>query len=145
MIKRRKFLSLLCGAAVLLATSHIASAQTYPSRAVHFVIPFPPGGPAEILARLYGQELTQRWKQPVVVENRVGATGSIGTEMVVRAPPDGYTLLFTVDLPITMAPALLKLRYDPQHDLIPIAMVAKSENVLVVHPSAGREFTPWAS
>jgi hypothetical protein len=69
-----------------------------------------------------------------VVENRVGATGTIGTEAVVRAPPDGYTLLFTADLPITMAPALLKLRYDPQRDLAPVAALAKNDLLLVVHP-----------
>jgi tripartite-type tricarboxylate transporter receptor subunit TctC len=72
-----------------------------------------------------------------VVENRVGATGTIGTEAVVRAPPDGYTLLFTADLPITMAPALLKLRYDPQRDLAPVAALAKNDALLVVHPSTG--------
>jgi tripartite tricarboxylate transporter family receptor/MalK-like protein len=71
------------------------------------------------------------------VENRVGATGTIGAEAVVRAPPDGYTLLFTADLPITLAPALLKLRYDPQRDLAPVAALAKNDNLVVVHPSAG--------
>jgi tripartite-type tricarboxylate transporter receptor subunit TctC len=72
-----------------------------------------------------------------LVENRVGATGTIGTEAVVRAPPDGYTLLFTADLPITMAPALLKLRYDPQRDLAPVAALAKNDLLVVVHPSTG--------
>ena len=72
-----------------------------------------------------------------MVENRVGATGTIGTEAVVRAPPDGYTLLFTADLPITMAPALLKLRYDPQRDLAPVAALAKNDLLVVVHPSTG--------
>jgi tripartite-type tricarboxylate transporter receptor subunit TctC len=100
-------------------------------------LPFPAGGPLDVLARLYGQKLSQSWNKPVVVETRAGATGTIGTEVVVRAPPDGHTLLFTVDLPITMAPALLKLPYDPLHDLIPIAAVAKQDNVLVVHPSTG--------
>jgi len=100
-------------------------------------VPFPAAGPADVLARLYGQKLSQHWNQPVVVENRIGATGTIGTEAVVRAPPDGYTLLFTADLPITMAPALLKLRYDPQRDLAPVAALAKNDALLVVHPSAG--------
>jgi tripartite-type tricarboxylate transporter receptor subunit TctC len=77
--------------------------------------------------------LSQDWKQPAVVETRVGATGTVGTEMVVKAVPDGYTLLFTVDLPITMAPNLLKVPYDAQHDLIPIAAVVESTNVLVVN------------
>jgi tripartite-type tricarboxylate transporter receptor subunit TctC len=136
-LPRRKFLHLAAGAAALPALSRVALAQAYPSRPVRFLVPFPAGGPSDILARLYGQKLSQRWSQPVVVENRVGATGTIGTEAVVRAPPDGYTLLFTADLPITMAPALLKLRYDPQRDLAPVAALAKNDNLLVVHPSTG--------
>src|SRR3974390_1172131 len=112
-LPRRRFLHLATGAAALPATSRFAWAQTYPSRPVRFLVPFPARPQTDILARLYGQKLSQRWNQPVVVENRGGATGTIGTEAVVRAPPDGYTLLFTADLPITMAPALLKLRYDP--------------------------------
>ena len=118
---RRQFLHLAAGAAALSAVSRMAWAQAYPTRPVRFIVPFPASGPSDVLARLYGQKLSQRWNQPVVVENRVGATGTIGTEAVVRAPPDGYTLLFTADLPITMAPALLKLRYDPQRDLAPVA------------------------
>jgi tripartite-type tricarboxylate transporter receptor subunit TctC len=99
-------------------------------------VPFP-GGPSDILTRLYAQKLSEHWKQPAVVEDRAGATGTIGTEAVVRAAPDGYTLLFTVELPITMAPSLLKLHYDPQRDLAPIAAVAETENVLVASPAAG--------
>ena len=98
------------------------------------MVPFP-AGPNDALARLSGKKLSEDLKQPIVVDTRPGATGTIGAEVVVRAPPDGYTLLFTVDLPITMAPALLKLNYDVQRDLIPIAAVVKSDNVLVVHPA----------
>jgi tripartite-type tricarboxylate transporter receptor subunit TctC len=123
--------------ALLPAVNQFARAQGYPTRAIHFINPFPPAGPGDILARLYGEKLSQDLKQPVVVENRAGATGTIGTEAVVKSQPDGHTLLFTVDLPITMAPALRKLRYDPRHDLVPIAAVATSDNVLVVNPSAG--------
>jgi len=137
MIARREFITLFGGATALPAVSRFAWAQTYPLRPVRFLVPFPAGGPSDVLARLYGQKLSLRWNQPVVVENRVGATGTIGTEAVVRAPPDGYTLLFTADLPITMAPALLKLRYDPQRDLAPVAALAKNDNLLVVHPSTG--------
>jgi tripartite-type tricarboxylate transporter receptor subunit TctC len=136
-LPRRNFLHLAAGAAALPAVSWVAWAQAYPTRPVRFIVPFPASGPSDVLARLYGQKLSQRWNQPVVVENRVGATGTIGTEAVVRAPPDGYTLLFTADLPITMAPALLKLRYDPQRDLVPVAALAKNDALLVVHPSAG--------
>jgi tripartite-type tricarboxylate transporter receptor subunit TctC len=136
-LPRRNFLHLAAGAAGLPAVSRFAWAQAYPSRPVRIIVPFPAAGPSDVLARLYGQKLSQRWNQPVVVENRVGATGTIGTEAVVRAPPDGYTLLFTADLPITMAPALLKLRYDPLRDLAPIAALAKNDALLVVHPSTG--------
>jgi tripartite-type tricarboxylate transporter receptor subunit TctC len=121
---------------MLPAVSQIARAQAYPTRPIHFMVPFS-AGPNDALARLAGKRLSDDLKQPVVVETRAGATGTIGAEAVVRAPPDGYTLLFTVDLPITMAPALLKLNYDPQHDLIPIAAVVKSDNVLVVNPGTG--------
>lgn len=113
-----------------------ACAQNYPARAVHFVVPFP-GGPSDVVMRLYAQRLSQDWKQPAVVEDRPGATGTIGSQAVVNAAPDGYTLLFTIELPITMAPGLLKLKYDPQRDLIPIAAVAETENVLVAGHSSG--------
>jgi tripartite-type tricarboxylate transporter receptor subunit TctC len=136
-LPRRQFLHLAAGAAALPALSRFAWTQAYPSRAVRIIVPFPAAGPSDVLARLYGQKLSQRWNQPVVVESRVGATGTIGTEAVVRAPPDGYTLLVTADLPITMAPALLKLRYDPQRDLAPVAVLAKNDLLMVVHPSTG--------
>src|SRR5262245_22332554 len=137
-LPRRNFLHLAAGTATLLAMSRFAWAQAYPTRPVRFLVPFPAGGPSDVLARLYGQKLSQRWNQPVVVENRVGATGTIGTEAVVRAPPDGYTLLVTADLPITMAPALLKLRYDPQRDLAPVAALAKNDLPVVAQPATAR-------
>ena len=132
MLYRRNFL--LLTSTVLSLISRVAQAQAYPTRPIHFVVPFP-AGPNDALARLSGKKLSEDLKQPIVVDTRPGATGTIGAEVVVRAPPDGYTLLFTVDLPITMAPALLKLNYDVQRDLIPIAAVVKSDNVLVVHPA----------
>ena len=134
MLYRRNFLLLTSAATVLSLISRVAQAQAYPTRPVQFVVPFP-AGPNDALARLSGKKLSEDLKQPVVIDTRPGATGTIGAEVVVRAPPDGYTLLFTVDLPITMAPALLKLNYDVQRDLVPIAAVVKSDNVLVVHPA----------
>jgi len=134
MLYRRNFLLLTSAATVLSLISRVAQAQAYPTRPIHFVVPFP-AGPNDALARLSGKKLSEDLKQPVVIDTRPGATGTIGAEVVVRAPPDGYTLLFTVDLPITMAPALLKLNYDVQRDLVPIAAVVKSDNVLVVHPA----------
>jgi tripartite-type tricarboxylate transporter receptor subunit TctC len=113
-----------------------ALAQAYPSRAIHFILPAP-SGPTDLVMRLFAQKISQDWNEPALVENRPGATGSIGTNTVVQAAPDGYTLLFTVDLPITMAPNLLKVPYDPQRDLIPIAAVIKSNNVLVTNTGSG--------
>jgi tripartite-type tricarboxylate transporter receptor subunit TctC len=140
MISRRAFLSTaaMAGPAAGLgfATRSSAIAQSYPSRPIHFIVPSP-SGPVDLIVRLYGEKISQDWNVPAVVENRPGATGSIGTEGVARAAPDGYTLLFTVDLPITMAPNLLKVPYDAQRDLIPIAGVAESSNVLVVNAASG--------
>jgi tripartite-type tricarboxylate transporter receptor subunit TctC len=135
-LHRRDFLHLTPAAAVLSLISRVAHAETYPNRPIHLVVPFP-AGPNDALARLAGHRLSEDLKQPVVVETRPGATGTIGAEAVVRAVPDGYTLLFTVDLPITMASSLLKLNYDVEHDLIAIAAVVKSDNVLVVNPATG--------
>src|SRR5215831_13242566 len=92
-LPRRQFLQLAAGAAASPALSHSVRAQAYPSRPVRWVVPFPPGGPAEILARLFGQFMSERLGQPFVIENRPGAGGNIGTEAVVRSPPDGYTML----------------------------------------------------
>jgi tripartite-type tricarboxylate transporter receptor subunit TctC len=134
---RRELLKLTALAAGMSPLSRRAWAETYPSRPIHFIVPFPAGSPNEVLARLYGERLTEDWHQPAVVELRPGATGTIGAEAVARAAPDGYTLLFTVDLPITMAPALVKVNYDPQRDLIPIAVVVATENVLVAGRASG--------
>src|SRR3989440_8934910 len=92
-LPRRNFLRLAAGAAALPAISHIARAQTYPARPVRLVVGFPAGGANDIHARLIGQWLSERLAQPFLVENRPGAGGNIGTELVVRAPADGYTLL----------------------------------------------------
>jgi tripartite-type tricarboxylate transporter receptor subunit TctC len=120
-----------------------AEQDAYPSKPVRFVMPFPAGGPADVLARLYAQKLAERWGKAVIVENRVGATGTIGVDAVVKSPPDGYTLLFTVDLPIVMAPALFKPPYDPKRDLVPVAGVSEGANML--RPSSPRRSTPTPS
>jgi tripartite-type tricarboxylate transporter receptor subunit TctC len=126
----------IASAAALPAASRVAVAQNYPSRAIRLITPFP-AGPADLVIRLYAQKISEDWNQPAIVDNRPGATGSIGTQAVVQAQPDGYTLLFTVDLPISMAPSLMKVPYDPQRDLVPIAAVVESSGVLVVNASSG--------
>jgi tripartite-type tricarboxylate transporter receptor subunit TctC len=115
-----------------------AAQEAYPSRPVKFVVPFAAGGPLDVMARLIGQKLTEQWGKPVVVENQVGGSGSIGANAVARAAPDGYTLLVTVDIPLTMYPAVAKqLPYNPRTDFRPIASVARSDNALFVNPSLG--------
>ena len=131
---------LLCAAALFLG-GEVQAQSAYPIRPVRFIVPFPPG-PAEVFARLYAQKLQEQLGQPFLVETRPGATGTVGTQAVARAAPDGYTLLASVDLPIVKAPALLKLTYDPATDLIPIAIVAEDFNVLAVHPSVGAKTLP---
>lgn len=111
--------------------------ETFPTRPVRFVVPFPAATPPDILARIASQKLTESWGAPVIVEVRDGASGTIGVNQVVRAIPDGYTLLFTNDLPIAIAPAVSKTPYDPRKDLAPIGAVAQGTSVLVMHPSAG--------
>jgi len=133
----RHLLAAAVATLAVLASAPAASQDAYPSKPVRFVVPFPAAGVADVLARLYAQKLGERWGKPVIVENRVGATGTIGTDAVAKATPDGYTVLFTVDLPIVMAPTLIKLPYDPKTDLIPVAGLAETMNMLVAHPSTG--------
>jgi tripartite-type tricarboxylate transporter receptor subunit TctC len=112
--------------------------DAYPSRPVKFVVPFAAGGPLDVMARLVGQKLGERWGKPVVIENQAGGSGSIGANAVARAAPDGYTLLVTVDIPLTMYPAVAKqVPYDPRTDFRPIASVARSDNGLFVNPALG--------
>jgi tripartite-type tricarboxylate transporter receptor subunit TctC len=115
-----------------------AAQEPYPSRPVKFVVPFAAGGPLDVLARLVAPKLGSLWGRPIVVDNMIGASGSIGANAVARAAPDGYTLLFTVDIPLTMYPAVAKqLPYDPRADFRPVASVARTDNALFVNPSLG--------
>lgn len=114
-----------------------AWAQSWPSRPVTFVIPSAAGGPLDVMARPMLQKLQEMWGKPTILDNKPGATLTIGTNLVARAEPDGHTLLYTVDLPITMAPNLLKVPYDPVKDLETVAGFAETEQMLVVHPKVG--------
>jgi tripartite-type tricarboxylate transporter receptor subunit TctC len=113
-----------------------AVAQNYPSKPVRIVVPFPAGGPLDFTARLLADALAARLKQPFIVENRPGASGNLGTETVARAAADGYSLLFALDTPFTVNPALFdKLGFDPFQDFAPISAVASFSLTLVTHPS----------
>jgi tripartite-type tricarboxylate transporter receptor subunit TctC len=111
-----------------------AAAQAYPARPVRMVVGFPPGGGTDILARIVAQKLSESWGQQVVVENRPGASATIGAAAVAKAAPDGYTLSMGQLTPNAIAPALFKLPYDALRDFAPIVLVGTSPNVLVVYP-----------
>jgi tripartite-type tricarboxylate transporter receptor subunit TctC len=120
----------------LAAAMPCAQAQTYPSKPIRIVVPYPPGGTSDILARLIGIKMTESWGQQVVVENRSGANGNIGAEFVARAAPDGYVTLLGDIGTLTISPAIYpKLPFDPAKDFAPVTMVAYSPHILCVHPS----------
>jgi tripartite-type tricarboxylate transporter receptor subunit TctC len=113
-----------------------ASAQTYPVKPVHLIVPFPAGGGSDVIGRILAQKLTDRLGQQVVVDNRAGAGGSIGTEAAVRSAPDGYTVVLASTSEIAINPALYsKLNYDTVKDLAAVAMVASTPMVVIIHPS----------
>ena len=110
-------------------------AQSFPSKSVRLIVPFPPGGPADVLGRVYAEKLSAAWSQPVVVENRAGAAGNIGSDMTAKASPDGYTLLLIASSHVINSALYDKLPYDPIKDFTPISQVAYYSLVLVAHPS----------
>ena len=135
-IERRDLILGAASAAALLALP--ARAQAWPARAIKLVVPFPPGSSPDIVARLIAEPLAARLGQPVVIDNKPGAGGNLGTALVAKAEPDGYTLLFTIQGPLVTAPLLSKsLGYDPVRDLAPVTLVATSPNLLVVDPKLG--------
>jgi tripartite-type tricarboxylate transporter receptor subunit TctC len=139
---RRQFLELAVGAAALPAVAHLASAQAYPTRPVRIVVGFAPGGGFDISARLIGQWLSERLGHPFVIENRPGANSNIGTEAVVRAPPDGYTLLLCGNPNAINATFYDKLTYNFIRDIAPVAGVLRGPYVLVVNPSVPAKSVP---
>jgi tripartite-type tricarboxylate transporter receptor subunit TctC len=123
-------------AAAGIALTAAAAAQSWPAKPVRVVVGFTAGGTTDVLARNVGQQLGDRFKQPFVVDNKPGAGGNLGTEIAIRAPADGYTLLVASVGPIAVNPTLYpKLGHNPQADLVPIVLLADVPNVLVVHPS----------
>jgi tripartite-type tricarboxylate transporter receptor subunit TctC len=141
-LPRRQFLHLAAGAAALPAVSRIARAQTYPTRPVRLVAPFAAGGPADIVARLMGQWLSERLGQQFVVENRPGAGGNNGTEAVVRAPADGYTLLLCGVFNAINATIYDKLNFNFIRDIAPVAGIIRGTYVMVVNPSVPTKSVP---
>ena len=124
--------------ALSLSAATLCHAQDYPQRIVKLVVPYAPGGGIDILARVVADGFTRRWKQPMIVENRPGASSLIGTEAVVRAPPDGLTLLFAADSPITGNPHLFKtMPFDPIKELVLIVQLVKTNTFVVVNPAVG--------
>jgi tripartite-type tricarboxylate transporter receptor subunit TctC len=113
----------------------LAHGQTYPARPVKMVVPFSPGGPNDIIARLIGNKLGEALGQQMVIDNRPGGGGNIGTDAVAKAPPDGYTLLSAGPGSLIMNPVLMKVPYDTARDFAPVSLMAHAPNVLVVHPS----------
>ena len=119
-----------------LCVSSAFAADTYPTKPVRFVITFPPGGPTDVVVRLIGERLTHEWGQPMIIDNRGGAGGIVGTEIVSHAAPDGYTFLVGTAGGMTINPALQpKLPYDPFRDFAPVGMLVQNPQILVAHPS----------
>src|SRR5712672_339216 len=141
-LPRRQFLHLAAGAVALPAISRFAWGQTYPSRPVRWIVPFPPGGGTDILARLIGQWLSERFGQQFVIDNRPGGGSNIGTEAAVHAPPDGYTLLLAASVH-TINPSLYdNLNFNFIRDIAPVAGIMRVPNVMVVHPSVPASSIP---
>jgi tripartite-type tricarboxylate transporter receptor subunit TctC len=134
-LQRRQFLHLAAGATALPAVSRIARAQAYPTRPVRLIAGAPPGGGIDITARLIGQSLSERLAQPFVIENRPGAGTNIATEAVVRAPPDGYTLLLATTPNAVNATLYDKLNYNFIRDTAPVAGISRVPNIMVVPPA----------
>ena len=134
-LPRRTFLHLAAGAAALPAVSRVARAQAYPARPVRWIVPYPPGGAADPIARLIGPFLSERLGKPVVIENKPGAGANIGTEFVVKSPPDGHTLLFITTANMINATFYRDLSFDFMRDITPVAGLVRLPLVLEVNPS----------
>ncbi len=139
---RRQFLHLAAVAAALPAVSRIARAQAYPARPVHLICAYAAGGPNDITARLIGQWLSERLGQQFIIDNRTGAGGNIGTEAVVRAPADGYTLLLTSSSNAVNDTLYENLIFNFSRDIAPVASIVRVPNVMVVNPSVPAKSVP---
>jgi len=119
-----------------LAPAQWAVAQSYPTKPIRWIVTYPPGGPTDVVARAIGAKLTEAWGQQIIIDNRAGAGGMIGTELGARAAPDGYTLLFGTSAGMTINPALQsKLPYDPVKDFAPVSLLVINPQLLVLNPT----------
>jgi tripartite-type tricarboxylate transporter receptor subunit TctC len=134
-LPRRQFLHLAAGAAVLPAVTRFAMAQAYPSRSLRWIIGFPPGGGADTVARIMGPWLSERLGQPVIIENRPGASTNLAAQAVINSPPDGYTLLFLGLSTVVNASLFLSLPFDLQRDIAPVSGLIDYPMVMVANPS----------
>ena len=135
---KRTILALAFAASLVALTTAAGQAQTYPTKTIKIVVPYPAGGPTDLVGRTLAEALTKALKKTVIVENKVGAGGTIGSDSVVKSAPDGYTLLLGLMGPMSIAPKIApNLPYDPQKDLAPIRLVALMPEVLVARPTLG--------
>jgi tripartite-type tricarboxylate transporter receptor subunit TctC len=141
-LPRRTFLRLAAGAAALPAVSRIAMAQAYPTRPVRLIVPVAPAGATDILARLMGQWLSDRLGQPFVIDNRPGGGTNIGTEAVVHAPADGYTLLMVNAASAINATLYAKLNFNFIRDIVPVAGITREHLLMQVNPSVPAKTVP---
>jgi tripartite-type tricarboxylate transporter receptor subunit TctC len=141
-LRRRQFLHLAAAAAALPMMSRHASAQAYPVRPLRLIAPFPPGGSVDLAARLMGQWMTERLGQQVVIENRPGAGGNVGSEAAAKSPPDGYTLLLCSVANAISVTLYDKLNYDFANDFAPVSGISRAPNVMVVNPSVPAKAVP---
>jgi len=136
MITRRHFSLMLATLLVVMTKTRAAHAQSYPAKPIRFVVPFPAGGSTDVGARLIAESLTRAFGQQVYVENKSGANGTIGVEEAAKSPPDGYTVLVTIDA-VASNPHVFHTGIDPAKDLLPVIQVSRQPIVLAVHPSLG--------
>jgi tripartite-type tricarboxylate transporter receptor subunit TctC len=141
-LRRRQFLNLASAAAAALFAPRVLHAEAWPARPVHLIVGFAPGGVADLMARLIGQQLSERFGQPFVVENRTGAGTNIATESVVRAAPDGYTLLLSSAANAINATLYRDLTFNFIRDTVPVAGIARTTLVMVVNPSYAAKTVP---
>src|SRR5882672_8798843 len=134
-LPRRQFLHLAAGIAALPGISRFARAEAYPARPVRWIIGFPPGGGADTVARIMEPWLSKRLGQPIIIENRPGASTNIAVQAVVNSPPDGYTLLWHGLSSVVNASLFVNLPFDIQRDIAPVAGIVNYPMVMIAHPS----------